>query len=167
MLRMANTPTPGTFFVAIWEAWGTRMSGIISVPLTALAVFNPAWDLRWLWIILALGATGYTIYGIWARERSRVIELEEGQKPHFSVACGDDVPDSMSRNNIRMLVLEPGRLFSPKIPRGVDFFGVVVRNTGTTPIEKCHADLVRLEKNGSLKSRRKSTLSFGPRGRTE
>jgi hypothetical protein len=147
MRSMASTPTPGTFFVAIWEAWGTRMSGFISVPLTALAVFWPASDLRWLWIIMALSALCYTIYGTWARERKRVVELEEKSRPKLKIECRMDLLGCRTEPTKITMADRSGNPVGFKIAR---YFRAAVRTDNSEPIHECRGLLTEISKDGTI-----------------
>lgn len=87
MPESSKPPSLLEFFRVLWEDWGSRVSGALSVPFTAAALFASAALSRILWACLALLAVLATVYQIWAKERSRVIkvtsELERSSSPQF------------------------------------------------------------------------------------
>jgi len=109
----------------------------------------------------------YEIYEEHHREivalRGDISGLIAKQTPRFEFACGDDVPGSISRNNDLRFRAE--RNWMPELTFSVDFFSVVVTNSGNDPITNCHAELLKLEKGGTPIWTRQSTLSFEPRGK--
>jgi len=72
----ANPPSLGEFFSVIWEDWGSRVSGALSVPFTALALWSRATYDQVIWGVLAFIGILATLFQVWAKERKRVVELE-------------------------------------------------------------------------------------------
>jgi hypothetical protein len=74
------------FFRVVGSSWGSLMSGILSVPFTALAVFTTPEYGKPIWTGLAACAWLATTYQIWARERKALIrEHDLNSRPRISV----------------------------------------------------------------------------------
>jgi hypothetical protein len=69
-------PSLREFFPVIWEDWGSRVSGTLSVPFTALMLYAKADYARAIWGVLAFVGILATIYQVWARERKTVVDLQ-------------------------------------------------------------------------------------------
>jgi hypothetical protein len=75
MLDPAEKPTLGVFSRVVWADWGSRVSGVASVPFTIAALMaNPMYG-KSIWIALAVLCVLLTAYQVWARERRHVVEL--------------------------------------------------------------------------------------------
>jgi len=61
----------GQFLQAIWDDWGTRMSGPPTIPLAVLAFFVSNHVLRILYASLAVSCGFYTAFAIWLKERKK------------------------------------------------------------------------------------------------
>jgi hypothetical protein len=68
-----RNPTIGEFLRVILADWGSRVSGILSVPFTALAVFVKADYAKAIWSALAVTGWIATFYQVWAKERKERI----------------------------------------------------------------------------------------------
>lgn len=74
-------PTVKEFVVMVWQDWGSRVSGVLSVPFTVLALLAKSDYARGIWGVLAFVALFLTIYQVWARERKKRREAEEKLVP--------------------------------------------------------------------------------------
>jgi hypothetical protein len=77
MPERTNSPSIREFVRVIWEDWGSRVSGALSIPFTVLALFAKADYARIIWACLAVIGVVATIYQVWSKERKRVVQLEE------------------------------------------------------------------------------------------
>lgn len=72
----AKAPPPPTvpkFLLTIWEDWGARVSGILSVPFTYLAVIATNSQTKAIYALLAIAGVLVTTYQVWAKERTAVV----------------------------------------------------------------------------------------------
>jgi hypothetical protein len=75
-MASAKARSLGGFARVIWEDWGSRVSGGLSVPFTALALFSKADYGKVIWGVLAILGILTTIYQVWSKERKKVVELQ-------------------------------------------------------------------------------------------
>lgn len=76
-MKRERTPPPGAiaFLRAIFGDWLTGISGGISVPLTIYSLFQSTPFAKTIWAISAIVAFLSAGFRIWAKERTRVLEL--------------------------------------------------------------------------------------------
>jgi hypothetical protein len=68
-----QSPTIAEFLRVIWVDWGSRVSGALSVPFTALAVYVKADYAEAIWSALAVVGWFATFFQVWAKERKERI----------------------------------------------------------------------------------------------
>src|SRR5258708_397502 len=64
------------FCAVVWQDWGSRVSGGFSIPFTLFALFAKADYAKVIWAALAAIGIIATAYQVWAKERKKVVELE-------------------------------------------------------------------------------------------
>lgn len=137
------------------------MSGGISVPFAIASVLFQGTERRIL-ALLAFITLGYFCYSI----LKRLIALET---PILEIACGEDTPDSITRDGAVENRYIDSRTGQPSVAflSKADFFGFIVSNSGREPAIKCQANLVKLEKGNVVLWEKITALSFGPRSKKE
>jgi hypothetical protein len=86
---MEESPPPSVGQFA-WDAchdWATLMSGVLTVPLSLAAAFLPSrWDyVRGFSGVLAILSFSIASYRMWARERTKRIDLERHLAPNLRI----------------------------------------------------------------------------------
>jgi len=76
MVEPARPASLREFMSVIWEDWGTRVTGGLSVPFTVMALISKADYAKAIWGTCAFIGVLATIYQVWAKERGRVVNLE-------------------------------------------------------------------------------------------
>jgi len=85
--RELPEPSPARFLGVFLHDWAALMSGVVSVPFTALAVFAEARYAKAIWAALALLCWLFTTYRVWASERrALVVERAKTSRPQISVS---------------------------------------------------------------------------------
>jgi len=91
MEEKIKPPSIPEFFRIIWADWGSRVSGALSVPFTVAALLVNTNYAKVIWACLAVIAVAATVYQIWARERTRAVDLyselsreRDQNRPKFS-----------------------------------------------------------------------------------
>ncbi len=74
MAEAVAVPSIREFLRVVWSDWGSRVSGIASVPFTILALFAKADYARVIWGTLALVALFATVYQVWGKERKAFLQ---------------------------------------------------------------------------------------------
>ena len=68
-------PNLSVFLQTVVTDWGTRITGIASLPATIIGMFaDPAYA-KVLWVAGGVTCALWTAYQVWSKERKRVIEL--------------------------------------------------------------------------------------------
>jgi hypothetical protein len=73
----AKPPSVQEYVVSAYRDWGTRVTGILSIPFTVAALMSASDYAKPIFVTLALICFVLTVYFVWARERERVQNLEE------------------------------------------------------------------------------------------
>jgi hypothetical protein len=63
--RISSQPTIYAFLHTMWDDWSTRMSGPLTVPFTAAAVFLKSTNAKVLFSILAVVCALFSTYWTW------------------------------------------------------------------------------------------------------
>jgi hypothetical protein len=76
-MRTERIPTPGpiAFLRAIFSDWFSGVSGAVSVPLTIYSLLQKTALAKTIWAFSAIIAFLVACFRVWARERTRVVEL--------------------------------------------------------------------------------------------
>ena len=94
MRRDRAQPTVGNFLSSVWSDWGARVSGALSVPFVYLGLFAKAGYTRIIYTCLALIGVLITIFQVWAKERKKVLALNEqciALKEQFTAIGGPEL----------------------------------------------------------------------------
>jgi len=75
MVESTQRPSPKVFLRVVWEDWGSRVSGVASVPSTLLGFFTTTTYAKNTWFVIAVLCVLLAAYRAWVKERERVIEL--------------------------------------------------------------------------------------------
>lgn len=87
---MAQSATFRDFLRAFWGRWFTAMSGPLSVPFAALAVYVDSKWLKILFGLLAVICAVFASYWVWRRAQLRALELEEACRPKIEIVHVQD-----------------------------------------------------------------------------
>jgi hypothetical protein len=78
------------FLAALWDDWGSRVTGPLSVPLTIFAFYAPTAAQKTAWGALAATSVLIASYRVWAKEYSRRSEAEaqlSNRRPRLVFGC--------------------------------------------------------------------------------
>lgn len=115
-----STPNIREFLRVLWNDWGTRMSGIFTVPFTIAAIVTSSAYGQAIFGTMAVSAFLITAYRIWADERRKLVSLELHLAPGLRIEFDPQNPKFLSpvrtNNGIDMLYLRVNaRALSPVV----------------------------------------------------
>ena len=84
----------GQFFSAIWDDWGSRMSGPATVPLGMLAFWVSIKAYKILWGILAFICALTTVFIVWLNERKK---FEQEQQARLELTSVRQIKEEWAR----------------------------------------------------------------------
>lgn len=126
------------------------MSGTLSVPFAAIAVFVSSDYAKGIWLTLAAIAIGITIYNVWARERKKILTLYEKLEPKIKLFCGEKLSGCSVVTK-----------FTDQRP--VNFLRIKVEVTGNDAVEKCTGFITSIKKGEKVIMEHESLqITFAP-----
>jgi hypothetical protein len=90
---MDRPPSPLSFLTSFWPNWLGLMSGGLSVPFTIAALFFADSDSqKRLFVALAVVSLIVAAYSVWAKERGKVVALQEIVTPRLAISFEPQEP---------------------------------------------------------------------------